>query len=172
MKRFDFIEQCSTCQSGLTCLSIICRYYGRRINITATPSQAMNVEESLQEVSNNAEKLGLNSIIGYLSLAKLGKITLPCILFWNNEYYVVLRRVKRKSYYIADPVKGLTEYNEADMKRHWICSPHNNEEKGVAIFIKPSDEFYRQAEAQNQLIIENSIWRYIKKLLCGENRIL
>lgn len=164
MNRFDFIEQSNAYQSGLTCLSMICRHYGRYIDLKATSTQEMSPEESLQQVSNQAEKLGLSSIIGYLPVAKLSKVTLPCILYWDNKYYVVLSKVKRKSYYIADPIKGITKYNEADMKRHWICSRQDNEEKGAAIFIKPSDEFYKQAEAQDQLTQENSIWGYIKHL--------
>ena len=76
---------------------MICRYYGRHVELATM----LRVEESLQEVSNNAEKLGLNCIIGYLPLKKLGKVTLPCLLYWDNEYYVVLRRVKHKSYYIT-----------------------------------------------------------------------
>lgn len=173
MNRFDSIEQSSAYQSGLTCLSIICRHYGRYINLITTSTQEKSPEESLQQVSNKAGELGLSSIIGHLTVAKLSRITLPCILYWENKYFVVLRKVKHKSYYIADPIKGITKYNEADMKRYWICSRQEDyEDKGRAIFIKPSDEFYNQAEAQNQLIKENSIWRYIKNLLCGKNSIL
>ena len=40
----------------------------------------------------------------------------------------------------------------------------SNVVKGSAIFIKPTDEFYKQAKAHNQLIKENSIWGYIKHL--------
>lgn len=55
------------------------------------------------------------------------------------------------------------------MKRHWICSRQEDyEEKGRAIFIKPSDEFYKQAEVHNQIINENSIWRYIQHLFSWE----
>ena len=132
----------------------------------------MSPEESLQQVSNNAGELGLNSVIGYLPVAKLSRITPPCILYWENQYYVVLRKIKRKSYYITDPIQGITKYNEADMKRLWICSrQEDSEENGRAIFIKPSDKFYKQSEAHNQLINENSIWRYIKNLVCGKNKI-
>lgn len=173
MNRSDFIEQSNAYQSGLTCLSMICRHYGRYIDLTATSPQKISLDESLQQVSNKAGELGLSSVIGYLPVAKLSKVTLPCILYWENKYFVVLRKVKHKSYYIADPIKGITKYNEADMKRYWICSRQEDyEDKGRAIFIKPSDEFYSQAEAQNQLIKENSIWRYIKNLLCGKNSIL
>lgn len=166
MNRFGFIERSSAHHSGLTCLSMICRHYNRQIDLTATSTQEMSLTENLLLVSNKAEELGLSSVIGYLPIAKCSKITLPCILYWDNEYYVILRKVKHKSYYIADPIKGFIKYNETDMRIHWICSREDNEEKGTAIFIKPTDEFYRQAEARNQLIKENSIWKYIKNLLC------
>ena len=88
MNRFDFIEQSNAYQSGLTCLSMICRHYGRYIDLKATSTQEMSPEESLQQVSNQAEKLGLSSIIGYLPVAKLSKVTLPCILYWDNKWFI------------------------------------------------------------------------------------
>lgn len=167
MDRFGFIKHSNICQSGLTCLSMICRYYDRQVDLPAIFSQAMSVEESLQEITDNAGKLGLSSVVGYLPLAKLSKVTLPCLLYWDNEYYVVLRKVKHGSYYIADPVKGLIKCSEIDVKQHWSRSQDNNEEKGIAVFIKTTEEFYKQAEKQNQLIKENPIRRYIKYLLFG-----
>lgn len=164
MNRFDFIEQSNAYQSGLTCLSMICRYYGRHIDLKATSTKEMSLEESLQQVSNEAQKLGLSSVIGYLPVAKLSKVTLPCILYWDNKYYVVLRKIKFNTYYVADPTKGLIKYSQVEVKQHCVNSHIANEEKVVAVFIKPTDEFYKQAEAQNQLIKENSILRYIKHL--------
>ena len=51
MNRFDFIEQSIINQSGLTCLSMICRYYGRHVNLTATSSQLKSVKDSLQFIN-------------------------------------------------------------------------------------------------------------------------
>lgn len=164
MNRFDFIEQSNAYQSGLTCLSMICRYYGRHVNLTASSSYYKSLEESLEQVSSNAEKLGLSCVIGYLPVSKLSKVTLPCLLYWDNKYYVILHKVKFNTYYVADPTKGLIKYNQAEVKRYCVNSHITNEEKIVAVFIKPNDEFYKQAEEQNQLIKENSIWRYIKHL--------
>lgn len=168
MNRFDFIERSSVCQSGLTCLSMICRYYGRQVNLTASSSHYKSVEESLDQVSSNAEKLGLSCVVGYLPLAKLSKVTLPCLIYWDDKYYVILHKVKFNTYYVADPTKGLIKYNQAEVKRYCVNSHITNEDKIVAVFIKPTDEFYKQAEAQNQLIKGNSIWRYIKHLFSWE----
>ncbi len=170
MNRFDLTKQNSISESGLKCLSMICRYYGRHVDLTAAFCQTMSVEESLLGISNNAEKIGFSSVIGYLPLTKLIKVTLPCLLYWNNEYYVILRKVMRNTYYIVDPVKGLTKYSGTEIKRYWIGSQINGEEKGIAVFIKPTDEFYKQTKEQDQPIKENSIWRYIKHLLLWKFR--
>ena len=164
MNRFDFIERSSASQSGLTCLSMICRYYGRHVNLTATLSHYVSTEKSLEQVSSNAEKLGLSCVTGYLPISKLSKVTLPCLMYWDDKYYVILHKVKFNHCYVADPTKGLIKYSQAEVKRHCVNSHIANEEKVVAVFIKPTDEFYKQAEEQNQLIKENSIWRYIKHL--------
>lgn len=165
MNRSDFNEQSNAYQSGLTCLSMICRHYGRYIDLTATSPQKISLEESLQQVSNKAGELGLSSVIGYLPVAKLSKVTLPCILYWENKYFVVLRKVKHKSYYIADPIKGITKYNEADMKRYWICSRQNNDEKGIAIFVKPTEDLYKQSNAINHTSHSSHIMRCVKKII-------
>ena len=164
MNRFDFIERSSASQSGLTCLSMICRYYGRHVNLTATLSHYVSTEKSLEQVSSNAEKLGLSCVTGYLPISKLSKVTLPCLMYWDDKYYVILHKVKFNHCYVADPTKGLIKYSQAEVKQHCVNSHIANEEKVVAVFIKPTDEFYKQAEAQNQLIKENSILRYIKHL--------
>jgi len=165
MDRFDVIKENDTCRSGLACLAMICRYYGRAIDLTGRPPMAVSVGESLQEIAYNAEKLGFSSITGHLLLTKLSKVTLPCLLYWDNEYYVVLCKVKRGTYYVADPTKGLIKCSETDIKRHWINPQITNDEKGVAVFIKATDEFYKQAKEYNQLIKQNSVWRHVKRLL-------
>ena len=165
MNGLDLIKQSSIYQSGLTCLSMICRHYGRYIDLTATTTQEMSIEESLQQVSNKAGDLGLSSVIGYLPVAKLSKVTLPCLLYWENKYYVILRKVKRNCYYINDPNKGLIRYNEADIKQHWINSRQNNQEKGIAIFVKPTEEFYKQSDANNHALQTHYCLRYLRKRL-------
>ena len=156
MNRFDFIERSNASQSGLTCLSMICRYYGRHVNLTATLSHYVSTEKSLELVSSNAEKLGLSCVTGYLPISKKLTISRETIEEGENTMF--------NHCYVADPTKGLIKYSQAEVKRHCVNSHIANEEKVVAVFIKPTDEFYKQAEEQNQLIKENSIWRYIKHL--------
>ncbi len=131
-------------QCGIACLTMICRYYGKNYSL-ATLSEichATNEGVSLLSISDAAEQLGMHTIIGYSSVTKLSKVTLPCILHWNQNHFVVLYKIKRGKYYVADPGKGLIKYSESEFVQHWISVRRDNEDKGVAMFIKPTSLFY------------------------------
>ena len=71
--------------------------------------------------------------------------SLPCILHWNQNHFVVLYKVKRgKTFYIAAPAKGLVKYNLEEFKKHWVSTQSGGEEKGIAIFLEPTPAFYEK----------------------------
>ena len=151
MSRFHFIKQHDAMQCGIACLAMICRYYGKNYSL-ATLSEichATNEGVSLLSISDAAEQLGMHTIIGYSSVAKLSKVTLPCILHWNQNHFVVLYKIKRGKYYVADPGKGLIKYSELEFVQHWISVRQDNEDKGVAMFIKPTSLFYDKTDDPN-----------------------
>ncbi len=41
-------------------------------------------------------------------------VPLPAILHWKQNHFVVLYRVKRKKFYLADPGKGRMQMDEAE----------------------------------------------------------
>ena len=132
-------------QCGIACLAMVCRYYGKCYSLStlAEICPATNEGVSCLSISDAAELLGLETITGYLPCCELSHATLPCILHWNQNHFVVLYKIKNGNYYIADPGKGLRKYQEAEFERHWISVRQLNEEKGVALFAKPTDRFYR-----------------------------
>jgi len=138
-------------QCGIACLAMICRYYGKNYSLATLSEicQATNEGVSLLSISDAAEQLGMHTIIGYSSVAKLSKVTLPCILHWNQNHFVVLYKTKRGKYYVADPGKGLIKYSESEFGQHWISVRRDNEDKGVAMFIKPTSLFYDKIDDPN-----------------------
>ena len=151
MSRFHFIKQHDAMQCGIACLAMICRYYGKNYSLATLSEicQATNEGVSLLSISDAAEQLGMHTIIGYSSVAKLSKVTLPCILHWNQNHFVVLYKTKRGKYYVADPGKGLIKYSESEFGQHWISVRRDNEDKGVAMFIKPTSLFYDKIDDPN-----------------------
>ena len=133
-------------QCGVACLQMICRYYKGRYS-TATLHHycfATNEGVSLLGISDAAKKLGLRTVCGRITVNQLNASSLPCILHWNQNHFVVLYKIRRgKTFYIADPGKGKIRYTKEEFKSHWISTTSQGEEKGVAMFLEPTPEFGR-----------------------------
>ncbi len=136
---------------GPACLSMAAHWYGRKYSLEHLRKEAFIGKEgvSLLGISKAAEKLGFKTLGGRFTLEKLTKqAPLPCILHWNQNHFVVLYKVaqKRKQYifYIADPGKGLLKYTQEEFANHWISTTTNGEEKGIALLLEPTPDFYEQ----------------------------
>lgn len=77
-------------------------------------------------------------------MEQLYKAPLPCILHWNQNHYVVLYRVKKTRFYIADPGKGLIKYSQEEFEKHWISTSSQGIEKGIVMFLQPTDTFLKK----------------------------
>ena len=165
MSRLYFIKQQYAMQCGPACLAMICRYYGKTYTLAALSELCPNTNEgvSLLSINNAAEKIGFHTIIGRTSINRLNRITLPCILRWDNNHFVILRKIRRGKYYIADPDKGFIKYNESEFREHWISIKCGDEEKGEAIFLKPTDEFFEHVD--EDIDSQNRLKRYVKHIL-------
>lgn len=107
-------------QCGVTCLAMICKYYKNAYSIE-TLSKLCSVSTegvSLFAIKNAAEKLGFNSICCKTSIEQLVSISMPSILHWNQNHFVVLYKVKnKKKFYIAAPAKGLHTSSSRQCRR-------------------------------------------------------
>lgn len=153
-------------QCGVACLAMICKYYKNAYSIE-TLSKLCSVSTegvSLFAIKNAAEKLGFNSICCKTSIEQLVSISMPSILHWNQNHFVVLYKVKnKKKFYIADPGKGLVCYSLENFKKHWISSVSNGEEKGVVMVIEPTEKFWKKSiiEEPNKKRSFNFLFGYV-----------
>ena len=147
-KRFPFSMQHDTMQCGVACLKMICMYYGKDYSLNTLSQYCSPTNEgvSLLGISEAAQKLGLKSLCGRMSLNSLKTLTLPCILHWDQNHFVVLYKLSKNNYYIADPGKGLVRYSNEDFSSHWISTISNGVEKGIGMLLEPTVEFNRHEE--------------------------
>ncbi|MFV0362732.1 MAG: peptidase domain-containing ABC transporter [Suipraeoptans sp.] len=153
--RFPFYKQLDAKDCGPTCISMISSFYGKEYHLDTLRELCHTTigGVSLLGISKAVEKIGFKTIGGRIELTKLiEKATLPCILHWNQEHFVVLYKIKKKKkgfiFYVADPGKGLLEYNEKEFSEHWISTKMNGEEKGVVLLLDPTEQFYVQQGEQ------------------------
>lgn len=164
---FPFYKQHDSMQCGITCLQMICKYYGKEYSLESLSRYCFATTEgvSLLGISEAANKLGLHTICGRVTMEQLPQAPLPCILHWSQNHFVVFYQIKKKKkFYIADPGKGLLTYTEKEFKDHWISTQSKGEEKGIAMFIQPTPAFYElSGETTNRKRSFKFLFGYIKQ---------
>ena len=163
---FPFYKQHDSMQCGITCLQMICKYYGKEYSLESLSRYCFATEGvSMLGISEAANKLGLHTICGRVTMEQLPQAPLPCILHWSQNHFVILYKIKNnKKFYIADPGKGLVTYTEKEFKNHWISTQSKGEEKGIAMFIQPTPAFHElSGETTNRKRSFNFLFGYIKQ---------
>lgn len=141
---FPTYKQPDSKDCGPTCLKIIAKYYGKSISIEDLRQLSETTREgsSLLALSDTAESLGFRTLGVKLSVQTLKKASLPCILHWNEDHYVVLYKIRKKRFYISDPGYGLIKYKEPEFLDFWIGKNASVEdEEGIALLIEPTPKF-------------------------------
>ncbi len=132
-------------QCGVACLQMICKYLGREYTVDTLSKLCFATTEgvSLLGINEAANTLGLHTVCARATTDMLSNEPLPCILYWNQNHFVVLYKVKRKKkFYVADPGKGLVTYSLNEFKQHWISTSSNGEDKGIAMFLETTPAFF------------------------------
>ena len=145
MNRFPVCFQHDSMLCGITCLQMICKYFGREYSLDSLSKLCFATTEgvSMLGINEAANTLGLHTISARATTTMLGEAPLPCILHWNQNHFVVLYKVKKgKKFYVADPGKGLVTYGLEEFKQHWISTKSNGEDKGIAMFLETTPAFF------------------------------
>lgn len=152
-RHFPFVKQKDAMQCGIASLSMICQYYGNKYSIDYLSRLCHTTTEgvSMLGITETASKLGLLTMTAYVSPSDLlrNDVTLPAILHWKQNHFVVLYKIKSNTFYIADPAKGLIKCPFSEFVDKWVSTAINGKDKGVAMFIETTPDFYKKSEDVN-----------------------
>lgn len=156
-------KQLDSMDCGPTCLMIICAFYGSKINLQSLRelTRVSRFGVSLFNLKKTAETLGFATISIKTSIEKIAQdCTLPCILHWDNNHYVVLYKIKKNTYYIIDPAVGYIKYNKASFIELW----QNHGTNGVALLLEPQEIFYSKIVSQKENVRTfGTIYNFLKE---------
>nr|WP_294544598.1 peptidase domain-containing ABC transporter [uncultured Rhodopila sp.] len=132
--RLPSILQTEAAECGLACLAMIASYHGHRIDL--------NTLRRRYPVSLNGVTLrGLIQVANQMHLAgrplrfelhDIGLLTLPAVVHWDLNHFVVLKAVNSKGIVIHDPASGVKTYPMAVASQHLT---------GVALELSPTEGF-------------------------------
>lgn len=148
-KTFPFYRQPGAKDCGPTCLRIISKFYGKNIPLQKIRNLSETNREgsSLLGLSEASEKIGFRSIGVQINFNILiEEAPLPCIVHWENEHFVVVYKIDKKTdrIYISDPSYGLINYTKEEFIKSWIGENANEETKeGIALILETTPEFFQ-----------------------------
>jgi len=166
LSKFPHYKQTEAKDCGPTCIKILAKHYGKLINTQQlrSLSETTRSGSSLLGLSEAVESIGFRSLGVKLSFSKLKEATLPCIVHWNKNHYVVLYKIKKDTIYISDPAHGLISYTKKEFIKHWIGNNANaNTEEGIALLVEPTPQFYQSHFDEDEKFGFNFIFKYLFK---------
>ena len=137
--RFPLILQADSCDCGVASLAMIAELYGIPINYENLRQQCQlsRIGVSMLTINEQAQRLGFKTEAVQLDFDNLQaeEIQMPCIVFWNSEHFIVVRRITRRKVLVADPGLGLLAYSHEQFKQKWCCDG----DEGFALLMTPPD---------------------------------
>lgn len=153
---------------GPACLAMICSEHGKHYSLAYLRENCFLTKEgvSFSGMNEAAKKLGFECFGAKLNVDKLilEADSLPCILHWEQDHFVVLYKIKKNlfskgyTFYIADPSYGLISLNELSFKESWL----SDGDSGLSLFLAPTDEFYEFDGVSTKGISFKYIMSYLK----------
>lgn len=135
------ILQSQSTECALACLAMIASHHGQHLDLPELRSRfPVGLKgATLKQVIAHAAALGLSGRPLKLGLEDLAKLQTPCILHWDLNHFVVLKKVHgRKAVTVLDPAVGERRLRMDEVSAHFT---------GVALELTPNADFQPQAAA-------------------------
>ena len=132
--RTPLFPQLEVSECGAACLGAILGFYGRWVSIEElrTACGVSRDGSSAADIVNAGKQYGLKITGWRRSIAGLRDISLPAVLFWEFNHFVVLEHIGGGRYYINDPANGRRTVGEETFNRSYT---------GVALAVEPTGDF-------------------------------
>jgi len=131
-------------QCGIASIAMISEYYGNRLSIAVLNDYCITNAHgvSLLAIYNIVEKLGFKARCVRAEIEDLKHLTLPAIIHWNQNHFVVLHKCDGKKFHVADPAKGLLVYSTEEFKKGWTGpTDDHSDPKCIIMLLEPNDHF-------------------------------
>ena len=131
------ILQAQAAECGLACLAMVADHHGHRTDLPSFRQRyALSLKgASLDRLVGIAQGLGFQTRALRLDMDDLAQLRTPCLLHWDLNHFVVLRRVGRRGATIVDPASGERRMSLAQVSQHFT---------GVALELTPGADFVVQ----------------------------
>ena len=140
-RKLPMLLQTEAAECGLASLAMVSGYHG---HVTDLPSLRRRFSLSIKganlaQLIQFANALNLAGRPLRLELNELPELQTPCILHWDLNHFVVLKRATDKVVEIHDPAFGIRKLGYEEVSKHFT---------GVALELMPTPAFEAKKEVQ------------------------
>jgi ATP-binding cassette subfamily B protein RaxB len=135
--------QTEAAECGLACLAMVASYHGHDVNLAGLRRRFSTSLKgaTLAQLMTMAGQLGFACRPLKLGLTELGQLATPCVLHWDLNHFVVLKRAGKHGVVIHDPARGVRKLSLQETSEHFT---------GVALELSPSADF-KQVQARQAI---------------------
>lgn len=132
--RLPLVLQTEAAECGLACLTMIASYHGQPLHLAELRRRfGLSLKgATLKDLVRLADQLGFASRPVRLELDELSHLATPCILHWDLNHFVVLKRASHQSIIIHDPSVGVRRLPLSEVSKRF---------SGVALELTPLGSF-------------------------------
>lgn len=137
--RLPVVLQSELAECGLACLSMVSAFHGYNTNLNEM-RRLSNISlkgSTLRSLTELADRIGLTARALRIEVGDLRSLTVPAILHWDLDHYVVLKKAKRRGIVIHDPARGHRVVDNRAVEKSF---------SGVALELAPARRFVRKAK--------------------------
>ncbi len=133
------ILQTEATECGLACLAMIAGHHGHRIDLGSLRARhALSSRgATLGDLMGIAGRMQLIARPLRLELDQVGDLSLPCLVHWDFNHFVVLVRCNARRVVIHDPADGRRTLSLAEFGQHFT---------GAALELAPAPDFRHRRE--------------------------
>lgn len=152
-RRVPEMRQMTAVECGTACLAMILNYYGYATSISEVQEHCGVGRDGLTalEIVKSARLYGLRVRTVSVTLDDFRYVTLPAIVHWEFNHFLIVERRTSNAMYVVDPALGRRKLSLEEFDEGFT---------GVAIMLEPRAQF-KQRAAQKVL----TPWAYMRSLL-------
>jgi ATP-binding cassette, subfamily B, bacterial CvaB/MchF/RaxB len=141
-RKLPSMLQTEAAECGLASLAMVAAFHGYQTDLASLRAKhAISLKgATLTELMRIATTLGFQTRPVRLDLEEMQELKTPCILHWNLNHFVVLKKATRTGIEIHDPGRGRRSLKYAEVSEQFT---------GVALELMPGMDFKKKEDKQS-----------------------
>jgi len=152
-RRVPVLQQLSAVECGAACLAMILNYHGRKTTIAEVREVCSLGRDGLSGLTivRASRGYGLRVRAYSIEVDQIKRLTLPAIVHWGFNHFVVLESLSARWADIVDPGRGRTRLTLDEFKGEFT---------GVILTFEPGNQF----QGASGLKKATSVWSYLSTM--------